>query len=219
MNLTIFFFGAWGKEKKRGHSDPAIANVVPTKINISKASRRPSAMTRQERHLIAATCMHSLLHVYPPQHENNKMYTATTFQLFHTRCYIVSLFRVILYPSHHSSLQLRILRMTCNLFKDLLFSSIQVPVQFISIISCRIIISGCRISFIIFVYKRSIEIIKFPVFRGLNHCTLAESENAELIQIDPIGMPFARKSPPLYISLPAILGSDLRKASIFITAS
>lgn len=174
-------------------------------------------MTRQERHLIAATCMHSLLHVYPPQHD--MMYTATTFQLFHTRCYIVSLFRVILYPSHHSSLQLRILRMTCNLFKDLLFSSIQVPVQFISIISCRIIISGCRISFIIFVYKRSIEIIKFPVFRGLNHCTLAESENAELIQIDPIGMPFARKSPPLYISLPAILGSNLRNASIFITAS
>lgn len=165
MNLTILSFWCVGKRKeKEVTQDPAIANVVPTKINISKASRRPSAMTRQERHLIAATCMHSLLHVYPPQHD--MMYTATTFQLFHTRCYIVSLFRVILYPSHHSSLQLRILRMTCNLFKDLLFSSIQVPVQFISIISCRIIISGCRISFIIFVYKRSIEIIKFPVFRG-----------------------------------------------------
>lgn len=153
-----------GEKKRKEVTQIQRSRVVPTKINISKASRRPSAMTRQERHLIAATCMHSLLHVYPPQHD--MMYTTTTFQLFHTRCYIVSLFRVILYPSYHSSLQLRILRMTCNLFKDLLFSSIQVPVQFISIISCRIIISGCRISFIIFVYKRSIEIIKFPVFRG-----------------------------------------------------
>lgn len=113
FEFDIFFFvcvGSSGEHwSKREDSDPPIADFPryypKWKVHITKASRRP--MTRQERHLIAATHSTNCTMSYPPLHA------------------ISSTFKFIVKVLHLKTHQLRlgILRMTCSFHLSFVISS------------------------------------------------------------------------------------------------